>query len=154
MHFLHRSKRKVGSLLFKMDLEKAYDSISWDFLRETLIEFGFPMMTVNLILNCVTSNSLSLLWNGERVENIIPTRELHQGDLLSPYLFVLCMERLRHLIWDKVSLGEWKLLQISRNGPTISHIFFADDCLLFTKVKGQVALSDLTRVCYGIGYEN
>ena len=89
-----------------MDLEKAYDNISWDFLRETLREFGFPMMTVNLILNCVTSNSLSLLWNGERVENIIPTRRLRQEDPLSPYLFVLCLEKLGHLIWDKVSSGE------------------------------------------------
>ena len=64
IHFMNKSKGKNGSLLFKIDLEKAYDKVNWDFLRLSLQDFGFPHMVIELIMCCVTSSSLSFLWNG------------------------------------------------------------------------------------------
>lgn len=60
-----------------------------------------------------------------------PSRGLMQGDPLSPYLFVLCVELLAHLIEDCREDGRWKTLKAGRNGHIISHLFFADDVLLF-----------------------
>ena len=57
------------------------------------------------------------------------------GDPLSPYIFVLCMERLAHLISTKVQNMGWKPLQIAKNAPKISHLFFADDLVLFAKAS-------------------
>lgn len=51
----------------------------------------------------------------------------------SPLLFVLCMERLGHLIQAYVDEGAWKALKASRNGPRISYLFFVDDLLLFAE---------------------
>ena len=102
---MHKSKGKKGILAFKLDLEKAYDSISWDFLEATLYDLGFPQSIVKLIMNCVRSSSLSILWNGSKLEPFTPTRGMRQGDPLSPYLFVLCMEKLSLLINQKVDTG-------------------------------------------------
>jgi hypothetical protein len=133
VHTMRKSKRKKGDVVYKLDLEKAYDNVSWDFLKSCLEDFGFPTLTINLIMHCVTSSSLSLIWNGNRLPSFIPTKGLRQGDPLSPCLFVMCMEKLSHMILEAVDDSRWKLVTLSRNGPPLSHLFFADDVLLFSK---------------------
>lgn len=132
-----KKRGKKGFLLFKIDFEKAYDMMNWNFLKITLNEFGFPPHLVNLIMNCTTSTILFLKWNGEMLESFKPNRGLRQGDPMSPYLFVLCMEKLALLIQEKVHDRKWIPTQIDKNGRAIFHLFFADDCLLFTQAKSS-----------------
>lgn len=84
-------------------------------------------------MNCVTETSLSILWNGSPLPEFRPTRGLRQGDPLSPYLFVICMEKLSHMINVKVEKNKWCGLKVSKNGPSISHLFYADDLVIFAK---------------------
>lgn len=98
VHYMHKKKGKSGYIMFKIDFEKAYDRVDWQFLRLTLSEFGFPHHSINLIMSCVTQANLSVKWNNEGLERFAPTRGLRQGDPMSPYLFVLCMEKLALLI--------------------------------------------------------
>lgn len=51
------------------------------------------------------------------MEAFSPTSGIRQGDLLSPYIYVLCMECLTHLIDCEVKLGEKKAVRESRNAP-------------------------------------
>ncbi|KAE8689424.1 hypothetical protein F3Y22_tig00110940pilonHSYRG00583 [Hibiscus syriacus] len=76
-----------------------------------------------------------VLWNGAMSESFKPTRGLRQGDPLSPYLFVLCMERLPHAISIAVNNGKWKPIRLCRSGPNLSHLFFADDFVLFVEAS-------------------
>ncbi|XP_057453009.1 uncharacterized protein LOC130744863 [Lotus japonicus] len=140
VHHQHKARRKSGNLVFKLDLEKAYDLVDWHFLRETMVAFGFPQSYVTLIMYCVSVSQLAILWNGERLHPFAAKRGLRQGDPLSPYLFVLCMERISSAISTAVQEGRWDPICTVRNGPGLSHVFFVDDVLLFVKAKvSQVA---------------
>nr|XP_025677258.2 uncharacterized protein LOC112777171 isoform X2 [Arachis hypogaea] len=139
LHFMKQTKSRKGTLAFKIDLEKAYDRIDWRFLEHTLGKFGFPSATIRLIMTCVRASSLNLLWNGNRLDSFAPRRGLRQGDPMSSYLFVLCMERLAGYIANQVDSGLWDPVAVTRGGPRISHLMFADDLLLFCKAqKSQV----------------
>lgn len=124
-------KGKMGNMILKIDLEKTYNNISWHFLKETLIEFKFNENQVELIMCCVTSVQTSILWNGEALEEFRPLKGLRQGDPLSLYLFVLCMERLSNMISRRVEEKKWKGISFARGGPCLTHLFFANDLLLF-----------------------
>ncbi|CAA7048639.1 unnamed protein product [Microthlaspi erraticum] len=139
VHSMRRKKGKKGWMLLKLDLEKAYDRIRWDFLEDTLRVARFPDKWVNWIMRCVVGPSMHVLWNGEKTAPITPLRGLRQGDPLSPYLFVLCLERLCHLIDCSITKGEWKPIRLSRGGPQLSHICFADYLILFAEASvGQI----------------
>lgn len=89
----------------KIDLEKAFDRVRWDFLQQVLIDAGMSSNFINLIMNCITSVTYNVLWNGTQTEFFSPQRVLRQGDPISPFLFVLCMDRLSHIISDAVDSG-------------------------------------------------
>ncbi|XP_015946532.1 uncharacterized protein LOC107471560 [Arachis duranensis] len=128
--------------------------VDWRFLESTLIAFGFPIITVNLIMTCVRASSLSIMWNGNRLDSFAPRRGLRQGNPMSFYLFVLCMEGLACYISHKVVKGVWKLVSVTRGGPKFSHLMFADDLLLFcqaTKSQVQMVMHSLNIFCKASG---
>lgn len=124
----------------KIDREKAYDRLKWIFVKDTLEDIGFPDNIVSLIWHYGTSSRMWLLWNGKDLEDFSPSRGIWQGDPISPYLFVLCLERLFHLINQTVSTNSWRPVQISRRGPKISHLAFTGDLILFVEANIEQAL--------------
>ncbi|KAG8382646.1 hypothetical protein BUALT_Bualt05G0099000 [Buddleja alternifolia] len=99
-------------------------------LDDRLVEYGRMGEAMSIDTK---SAQLSILWNGEPLELIQPRCGLRQGDPLSPYLFVLCMERLSYMIDEKVQKAEWDPVTIGKRGPNFSHMFFADDIILTAK---------------------
>ncbi|XP_040949964.1 uncharacterized protein [Gossypium hirsutum] len=86
---------------------------------------------VKAIMQCITTVSYSVAMNRHREEKFQPTRGLRQCDPLSPFLFLLCGERLSKLLRLAEREGLLRGVKVSRNGPPISHILFADDYILF-----------------------
>jgi len=68
--------------------------------------------------------------NGELTEEFAPERELHQGDPMSPYLFILCAEGFSSLLGRDELEGKIGGVQICRSAPSVSHLLFADDSLI------------------------
>ena len=96
-------------------------------------KMGFHQKWIGLMLECISTVSYSILINGEPHGNIHPSRGLRQENPLSPYLFLLCAERLHSVIKKAESSGDIHGVSLCRGGPKITHLFFADDSLLFTK---------------------
>lgn len=86
---MKRRQGKKGYMVLKIDLEKAYNRLSWDFIDDTLREVGFNQDWVRNVMESVTTARLAVLWNGDKLDWIEPSRGIRQGDAISPYLFVL-----------------------------------------------------------------
>ncbi|XP_021770711.1 uncharacterized protein LOC110734869 [Chenopodium quinoa] len=120
----------MGAAL-KVDMNKAYDRISWDFLWQVLKAFGFPPSWIHIIQQCVSTVSYQVLVNGNPTKVFRPIRGLRQGDPLSSYLFVLCMEVFSAMIRKAESDRLFRGIKVCRRSPSVSHLFFADDALIF-----------------------
>ncbi|XP_021714646.1 uncharacterized protein LOC110682599 [Chenopodium quinoa] len=132
-----RSKGRRGSISMKLDMSKAYDRVEWEFLRRLLTKLGFAGAWVDTIMTFVSTVSYSFIINGIPSNDLIPSRGLRQGDPISPYLFILVSDVLSRMLQ---LASEKKLIhsvRASRNGPDITHLFFADDSLLFTRATRQ-----------------
>ena len=145
IHTMSKKKGKTGVMAIKLNLEKAYDRLEWSFIRDTLNLFNFPDQLISLIMSCISTTSISILFNGGALDAFQPSRGLCQGDPLLPYLFILCMEVLGALIEGKYRENLWNPIKASQVGPSFSHIFFADDLMLFAKAdkKNFVAIKDV-----------
>ncbi|CAL1358762.1 unnamed protein product [Linum trigynum] len=134
-----KTRAKTGFMAAKLDISKAYDRVEWDFLEAMMLKFGFAERWVRMIMKCITTVTYSILVNGHRSEEFQPEMGLRQGNPLSPYLFLFCVEGLATLLTNVVNSGKIHGLKTSARGPIISHLLFADDSVLFTKILHRKA---------------
>ncbi|GJY98751.1 RNA-directed DNA polymerase, eukaryota [Tanacetum coccineum] len=119
----HKRKR---AMIFKVDFEKAFDSVKWDYLIDTLRAFGFGQKWCSWINGCFETATGSVLVNGSPTSEFQFHRGLKQGDPISPFLFILIMETL-HLSFKRViEANLFKGISINASF-SISHLFYADD---------------------------
>ncbi|KAF7832087.1 uncharacterized protein G2W53_014420 [Senna tora] len=132
LHYIRGSKKtKGGWVTLKVDLHKAYDKISWSFLEEVLSYMNFPQHWQNMLLQCVTTTSMRVKINGELTEWFTTAAGLRQGDPLSPYLYVLCTNVLSNYLIRAQDEKSIRGLKISHNAPSVNHLMYTDDILLF-----------------------
>ncbi|KAM1117079.1 hypothetical protein ACFX19_007618 [Malus domestica] len=128
---LHKKKGDQTGMAIKLDMAKAYDRVEWVFLLSMMAKLGFAHLFCNWIKECISTASFSILVNGNPTGLVLSERGLRQGDPLSPYLFLLCTEGLSMLIRRGIERGALYGFCVSTNGTSISHLFFADDSVLF-----------------------
>ncbi|XP_068339108.1 uncharacterized protein [Pyrus communis] len=133
-HFLKgRKARNKFEMGIKLDMQKAYDRVEWDFLDAVMERMGFCSRWRSLISGCLSSVQFAVLLNGQAGAPFVPSRGIRQGDPLSPYLFILVGEVLSKMIQGAVGQGRLEGVKMGGSGPVISHLFFADDTLLFLR---------------------
>ena len=149
LHFMKRRRAvNMRCCALKLDMMKAYDRVEWIYLAAILTKLGFHQSWVQMVMSLVTSVSFSVLLNGDRLENFRPTRGLRQGDPISPYLFLLSAEGLSGLINSKIQSSVLNGIKVAPSAPTVSHLLFADDSLLF--FRADVANAEIIKEVLGI----
>ncbi|GJT29391.1 hypothetical protein Tco_0909666 [Tanacetum coccineum] len=130
MHNYHLD-RGTPRCAFKVDIQKAYDTVDWKFLHDMLVGFGFHPCMIGWIMECVTSTSFSLSINGSLHGYFKGKRGLRQGDPMSPYLFTLVMEVLTLMLNRRARDSNSFTYHRYCSKLNIINLCFADDLFLF-----------------------
>jgi hypothetical protein len=129
-----RLKSSIPGILCKLDIEKAYDHVNWNCLLYLLKRMGFGYRWCHWMKTCISTVQFSVLVNGSPEGFFGSSRGLHQGDSLSPLLFLLIMEVLSRLLQTMEEAGLIRGFQAGMLGGIevrISHLLFADDTIVF-----------------------
>ena len=124
---LHRTK--APTLLFKLDIKKAFDSVRWDYLMDFLQHMGFPPKFRDWISATLSTSSSRVLLNGIAGDPIRHGRRLRQGDPLSPLLFVLAIDPLRHILCKATEQG--RIHKLHGRTPTVHTPLYTNDVTIF-----------------------
>lgn len=135
LHRYNKASGRQGYFAWKIDLSKAYDRLCWKYIDMVLQDAGMDNSFKQLIMKCITTVRYRVLVNAALSDLVTPTCGIRQGDPLSPYIFVLCMDKLSRLIDLYTTQNLWKPVRASRSGPLVSHLFFADDLILFAEAS-------------------
>lgn len=128
----YNRKRVSPRCVIKVDIKKAYDSVSRDFLENALLAIGLPDQFVGWIMECVSTTSFSIRINGDFHGFFRGERGLRQGDPLSPYFFVTCMEYFSRLLDRATRQSEFNY-HPRCGAQRITHLIYADDFMVFSR---------------------
>ncbi|XP_054776745.1 uncharacterized protein LOC129285164 [Prosopis cineraria] len=135
MHSMRKRARKKGWMAIKVDLENAFDKLRWDFIKDTLKDVGLPSRMISAIMQCITTPTMQILCKGKPLRSFSPQRGIRQGD------------RCLHI-------SSSCTIQLDRGGIPLSHLFFADDLVLFSETfAAQIAVIQrvLNQFCLSSG---
>ncbi|XP_019430036.1 PREDICTED: uncharacterized protein LOC109337512 [Lupinus angustifolius] len=121
-----------GNLALKPDVKKAFDTIDWRFLMDTLKAFGFHKSFIHWIEVILNSAKLSISVNGRTVGYFSCKRGVRQGDPLSPLLLCLAEEVISRGLTKLLEKGKFRSI-VGPRIATPSHVLYADDILVFCR---------------------
>jgi len=129
----HYGRKKASPrCIIKIDFRKAFDSVQWPFLKQPMKLFRFLDHFVHLVMMCVETTSFSVAVNGDLFGFFAGKCGVRQGDPLSLYLFIMCMEYFSRLLNMATQKAEFHFHPKCQS-LGISHLAFADDILLLCR---------------------
>ncbi|XP_058759889.1 uncharacterized protein LOC131633191 [Vicia villosa] len=124
------AKRKNKScLLLNVDFEKAYYSVSWNYLRSVMNNIGSGVQWFDWMEAFIFMIHMFVLLNGSVRKDFKAQKGLRQGDPLSLFIFVLAMEGLTSLVRKSVELGDFKPFKYGEV-EYVDILQFADDTVI------------------------
>jgi len=134
-------RKKEECVVFKVDYEKAYDSVSWEYIYYMLGRLGFCGKWIDWIKKCLESSSISVLVNGSPTTEFKPMKGLRQGDPLAPFLFLIAAEGLARVVRQAEEKKLVESIEVGEKQVKVSMLQYADDTLFFCKASIQSVLT-------------
>lgn len=131
----HYHRTKTPACLLKLDITKAFDSVSLEYLIELLSRRGFPARWLDWLATILSLSTSIILLNGCPEDRIKHARGLRQGDPLSPYLFILAIDVLNNILDIATQQGLLSRLRVRQ--VTLRVSIYADDVVIFTNPKKE-----------------
>ncbi|XP_057770827.1 uncharacterized protein LOC130990624 [Salvia miltiorrhiza] len=134
-----------NNMACKVDIKKAFDTISWKFIWCAMNAMGFDPIFLNWLSTIFSSARLSILYNGQLCGYFPCSRGVRQGDPLSPIIFGIAEDVLSLLILKAVEAGKIDSMRMNRRHLFPTHLLYADDILIFCKasMKNARAIRDI-----------
>lgn len=123
-----------GNVVLKLDMAKAYDRVSWEYLCQVLRQMGFSEDWIESVWRLISNVWYSVNINGVRHGFFKSSRGIKQGDPISPSLFVIGAELLSRLM-DSLVNSDFIPYAVDTKGPTITHLCYADDTIVFSSCE-------------------
>lgn len=124
-------RNKFHNVVFKLDIAKAYDRVSWIFLTKVLQGFVFSERIIDMVVRLISNNWYTVLLNGQSFGFFQSSRGLKQGDPLSPTLFIIAVKVLARSLNSLYSETHFKGYGMPKWSPEVNHLSYADDTILF-----------------------
>ena len=131
------NRRPKPFLVFKVDYERAYDSVSWAFRSYMMKRLGFCPKWICWIEGCLKSASVSVLVNGSPTNEFIPHRGLRQGEPLAPLLFNIVAEGLTDLMREALDKSLFNSFLVRKKHTPVNILQYADDTIFFGEATMQ-----------------
>ncbi|XP_070660430.1 uncharacterized protein [Malus domestica] len=123
-HYIHkRSSGLNGLMALKLDMSKAYDRVEWKFLEAVMQSLGFADRCIRMVM-CTQ-------------------KEEYVKGVLSPPSYLCCVQKAYRLFLSKAKWeGKLHGIKVCRAAFSIHHLFFTDDCFLFTRGTIREVIAD------------
>ncbi|GKA59431.1 putative RNA-directed DNA polymerase [Tanacetum coccineum] len=126
-------KLKNSCFIFKVDFEKAYDCVNWEFLYEVMSQMGFERKWCGWIRECLETATYSILVNGTPTKEFVLQRGIRQGGPLSPFLFLIVAEGLNIMMQEVLNRDLFEGIKIGSDEVCLTHLQYADDTIFIGK---------------------
>jgi hypothetical protein len=127
----------LKAVILKLDFEKAYDRVSWCFLRTVLLHKGFDAGVVHRLMQLVSGGQTAISINGEVGPFFRNKRGVHQGDPISPLLFDFMADALSALLDAATRVGHIKGVVPHLIHGGVTHLQYADDTILLLELDDR-----------------
>lgn len=133
----YAKKKGEPCMLLKVDFEKVYDSMCWEYLDYMFDRIGFSGRWRAWIRECLASASVSVLVNVSPTKEFAMIKGLRQGDPMAPFLFLIAAEGLIGLIRNAINLGVYEqyIIRSNEEEVAVSHTHYADDTIMASRLS-------------------
>lgn len=135
LHHL-RVQHKQGIIL-KLDFEKAYDKVCWNFMMEVLQRKNFPRKWIGWMKQVTEGGRVGIMINGQPDNYLRTYKGLRQGGPLSPLLFNLVGDTLSMMLERAKNCGFIRGLVPDLIDGGLTHLQYADDTILFLNLDEE-----------------
>ena len=140
----YTSRKNIPGLLLFLDFEKAFDSLEWNFIQNTLKKIGFGEKFLKWINILYTKPIATVKINSFLSEHVNIKRGVRQGCPLSALIFIMCTEMLCLAIKNNNNIEGIKV-ELNKTKKTFKMTQYADDAGMLLK-NGEQILNALDEV--------